>query len=105
LRKSESILDHYEFGEIIGDPSWNKARLAIHKLSGIERAVKIIEKFHLANIAEFQKKFDILKSLNHPNISKIVEIFEDDKNFYLVNEIMKGGDICEVLDRKGSFSE
>ena len=34
--------------------------------------------------------------LDHPNILKLYEYFEDDKNVYLVTEICKG---CELFDR------
>lgn len=32
-----------------------------------------------------------MRKLDHPNIVKIVEFFEDDQNFYIVSEFCKGG--------------
>lgn len=37
-----------------------------------------------------------LKSLDHPNILKIFEVFADDKRLYIVTELIKGG---ELFDR------
>jgi calcium-dependent protein kinase len=37
-----------------------------------------------------------LKTLDHPNVVKLLEIFEDQKRIYLVMEMCDGG---ELLDR------
>ena len=31
-------------------------------------------------------EFQVLKSIDHPNILRIYEIFKDEKNFYLITE-------------------
>ena len=50
-------------------------------------------------------EIDILKNLTHPNILRLYEVFEDEKNIYLVTEMCDGGELFdEILNRK-SFSE
>ena len=41
-------------------------------------------------------EMSILVHLDHPNIVKLQEVYEDDENFYLVNEFCSGG---EMFDR------
>lgn len=36
-------------------------------------------------------EIDILKSMDHPNIVKVYEYFEDDLHFYIVMELIEGG--------------
>ena len=38
----------------------------------------------------------ILKGLDHPNILKVYEFYEDKRNFYIVTELLTGG---ELFDR------
>ncbi len=44
------IHDTYTITGVIGDVYDSKARLAVHKQSGVERAVKIVEKSKIENI-------------------------------------------------------
>ena len=40
-----------------------------------------------------QNEIDILKQVDHPNIVKLFDIYEDDKYFFLVMELMMGGEV------------
>jgi calcium-dependent protein kinase len=50
--------------------------------------VKIIEKKSIMNLQDFVKKFEIFKNFNHPNLCRVLEIYEDDGKFYLINELL-----------------
>jgi len=43
----------------------------------------------------FKHEISILKKLDHPNILKLYEVFEDDKRYYLVTEECKGGELFD----------
>lgn len=38
-----------------------------------------------------KNEIQILKQVDHPNIIKLFEFFEDDENFYLITEYCEGG--------------
>ena len=40
-----------------------------------------------------QNEIDILKQVDHPNIVKLFDIYEDEKYFFLVMELMMGGEV------------
>ena len=44
-----------------------------------------------------QNEIDILKEVDHPNIVKLFDIYEDDKYFFLVMELMMGGEVCHLF--------
>ena len=46
-----------------------------------------------------------LKDLDHPNILKMYEFFEDEKRYYIVTDICKGGELFDEIIRLGKFSE
>ena len=43
--------------------------------------------------AALQNEIDILKQVDHPNIVKLHDIYEDEKHFFLVMELMTGGEV------------
>ena len=43
-------------------------------------------KSKISNLEKFQKEISILKKVDHPNIIKLYEVFEDDKYLYLIME-------------------
>lgn len=72
-------------------------------------AVKIISKAGLP--ADYLKKhvietqIKIMQEVDHPSIVKIVDFFDDARNFYLIMEYVKGGDLLNKIDNCGRFSE
>jgi calcium-dependent protein kinase len=48
---------------------------------------------------------EILKRLDHPNILKIYEFYQDTKYFYIVSEMCTGGELFDRIQEEGHFSE
>ena len=66
-----------------------EVRLCVSKSTKMERAVKIYAKSLLKDEKSkrrFANEIEIQKKLDHPNIVKLFEVFEDKLNFYLVEE-------------------
>lgn len=66
----------------------------IHRVTQLQRAMKVIPKYLIKE--RENKLFDeveILKSLDHPNIVNVYEIFMDDDNYYVIMEYLSGGDL------------
>lgn len=43
----------------------------------------------------------MLRRLDHPNILKMYEFFEDEKRFYLVSELCTGGELFDEISMRG----
>ena len=50
-------------------------------------------------------EIDILKNLDHPNILRLYEVFEDAKNIYLVTELCNGGELFDEIVSRTRFGE
>lgn len=50
-------------------------------------------------------EIDILKQLDHPNIVKIYEFFQDKKHFYLITEYIEGGELFDKIKRVKNYEE
>ena len=46
-----------------------------------------------------------MRSVDHPNIVKLVEVYIDENNVHLVLELCRGGELFEWITKKGKFSE
>ena len=46
-----------------------------------------------------------LKDLDHPNILKMYEFFEDKKRYYIITDVCKGGELFDEISTRGNFSE
>ena len=69
---------------------------------GVEFAVKKIVK-NLS--AEGKSQISALQRLDHANIIKMVDWFEDDEHIFIVMELAAGGDLCDKIVNSGTFSE
>jgi calcium/calmodulin-dependent protein kinase I len=54
---------------------------------------------------QLQTEVDILSQLDHPNVLKIFEIFDEDDCIYLVLELLAGGELFDRIVEKESYSE
>jgi len=46
-----------------------------------------------------------LQNLDHPNILRLYEVFEDAKNFFIVTELCEGGELFDEILNRGRFEE
>lgn len=107
IRKNEqSIEDLYKIGKKpLGTGAYGVVSKCTHKITGQERAVKKVAKKKIKNMDKFKQEITILQMLDHPNVLKLYEYFEDDKYVYLVTEICKGGELFDRIIEQEFFSE
>ena len=68
-----------------------------HNLTGETRAIKIIRKpSELEELQRILNEVCALLQLDHPNIAKLYEYFEDRKAIYVVTELCTGGNLGEL---------
>ena len=74
------------FYDTIG--AYGEVRKCLNKGSKALRAVKIINKMTLGeqDKEKLLNEIEILKTLDHPNILKLYEFFQDQKRYFLVTE-------------------
>merc|ERR1719160_91288 len=65
----------------------------------------MISKAQMKNIDRFKQEIAIMKMMDHPNIIKLFESFEDNRNIYLVMELCSGGELFDRIIEAGHFSE
>lgn len=48
---------------------------------------------------------EIMKKLDHPNILRIYEVYQDKKRYFLITELCTGGELFDEIAKKMTFSE
>ncbi|KAL1131536.1 hypothetical protein AAG570_011153, partial [Ranatra chinensis] len=100
--KPNTITDEYDLREVIGRGSYSICRVAIHRATRVEFAIKVIDK----SKRDCHEEVDILfRYRGHPNIIYLRDVYEDETNVYLVTELMRGGELLDRILRLKAFSE
>lgn len=68
-------------------------------------AVKTIKKAKVGRLETLKREIEILKTMDHPNIIKLVDVFEDDKYLHLVTELCTGGELFDRIIEKTKSAE
>jgi len=107
IRSNEGkIQDCYDMEKKkIGEGSYGSVCKAKNKATGSIRAVKTISKSQMKNLERFKQEIAIMKMMDHPNIIKLFETFEDHRNIYLVMELCNGGELFDRIIESGHFTE
>lgn len=103
-----SFLDLYTLtGETLGEGSYGKVETCRNVYTGIEYAVKIIEKRPgLYNRSKVLKEIEIYHLCRgHPHIIQLIEYFEEDDHFYLIFEKISGGPLLTHIQKRVCFTE
>ena len=105
--KGEKITDHYKFEEELGAGSFAVVKSAVNKKTGELVAVKIINRGEMEEDDEvaLQSEIEILSDVDHPNVVKMYEVFDESDYMYIVLECMTGGELFDRIVEKESYSE
>ena len=109
FKKIRKIEDRYVFGKTLGQGAFGLVRLCQHKDSAQTFAIKIMARKAVEKqevyIQLLQNELSILGEKSHPNIIRIVDLIEDADNYYIVSEVVKGGELFTRLTHVNNFRE
>jgi len=94
-------------GESLGEGSYGKVETCVNVFTGIQYAVKTIEKVPgLFNRSKILKEIEIYHLCRgQQNVIQLIEFFEETNYFYLVFEKMSGGPLLDHIQRRVRFTE
>jgi len=103
-----TFVDLYKVtGETLGEGSYGRVETCVNIFTGLEYAVKIIEKTPgFFNRSKILKEIEIYHLCRgQQNIIQLIEYFEETDVFYLVFEKINGGALLEHIQRRIHFTE
>ena len=100
------IAKSYTFGKQLGKGNFSGVSLAVKKSNNETYAIKSINKSKILSIFNsVESEINLLRSLNHPNIVKLCEVYEDDLYVHLVLEYLAGGELFHLSKKKVLYTE
>lgn len=102
-----NIKEIYKIESTIGKGSFATVKKAKHRETGQRYAVKVLSKRKMTeeDLIAMHTEIEILKQVDHPNIVRLIDIFEDERHWCLVMELMQGGELFDQILDKEQFSE
>ncbi|XP_063828735.1 serine/threonine-protein kinase SIK2-like [Ostrinia nubilalis] len=97
----------YDIERTIGKGNFAVVKLARHRITKTEVAIKIIDKSQLdaSNLQKVYREVDIMKRLDHPHIIKLYQVMETKNMIYIVSEYASKGEIFDYIARYGRMAE
>lgn len=103
------ILDVYDMDKKrLGEGAYGSVCKARNKSTQAIRAVKSIAKDSLKAVKEkdrLDQEIALMKMMDHPNILRLYENFEDHRCVYLVMELASGGELFDKIIELSHFTE
>lgn len=107
--RNDHITGLYKLEKVIGIGSFGTVRLGTPlEFPGRKVAIKSLSKGRTSKsslIGNFRREIEILYTVDHPNILRLFETFEDSKYIHLVTEFCEGGELFERLFQDELYSE
>jgi len=102
-----AIEERYVIDSVLGKGAYGEVSLVHDKITKDKRAMKMINKkaCNRDNSASILREISLLRSLDHPNILKIYEFYQDEQNYYLITEYCSGGELYERIIAMKNFTE
>ncbi|KAL8424414.1 hypothetical protein Efla_001016 [Eimeria flavescens] len=91
----------YRLEEVIGRGSFGSTVFAaVDLLSGVRRVVKCVRREEPDGIRLWRNEVRFLRMLDHPNVLRLFEVFEEGEAVSQVTETCHGGDLHQWVDRR-----
>ena len=98
----------YNISQKLGKGAFGKVYLAIHVLTGLQVAIKTIDKSRLQNESSKLKVFQevhLMRKINHQNVVRLLEVFETHRFYMIVLEYADNGDLLKMIKSKFKIPE
>ena len=98
---------HYELMQELGQGALSVVKCASHRESGQRYAVKVVQKsqLHLEDQEALLAEAKLMQELDHPNIVKLHGLFDERNAYYLVMDLIEGGELFDRIVAKESYNE
>ncbi|KAI5968494.1 RAD53 [Candida theae] len=98
--------------ETIGQGAFATVKKCIERSTGNQYAVKIINRRKALSstggasaLSGAERELSILRKLHHPNIVSLKGFYEDADNYYIIMELVPGGDLMGFVEEFGPVGE
>lgn len=88
------MVGNYTLQRPIGEGTFGKVRLGLHRLTNTRVAIKQIPKAHSASLT---REIHHHRRLHHPNVMQLYEVIATEQYIWMVSELCAGGELYDYL--------
>ncbi|CAF1428293.1 unnamed protein product [Adineta ricciae] len=105
--KAGRRIGFYRIVKNIGLGNFSKVKLGVHLLAKEKVAIKILDKTKLDKTTQrlLSREITSAEKLHHPNIIRIYEVIETDREIYIITEYAADGDLYTRITDHGKMPE
>ena len=109
LKKVDNIHDLYSIGDFLGKGAFGSVHKAVLLSTETECAVKMVKKAAVGEHPRMEQlmlqELQVMQACRHPNILKLIDLREDEEYYYIVSELLEGGELVKRITENKHLSE
>ncbi|TKS70556.1 Calcium/calmodulin-dependent protein kinase type 1G [Collichthys lucidus] len=103
-KNTSNIKEVFDFHGKMGSGSFSEVFMVREKSSGKLYALKCLKKKHLAH-SNLENEINVLKRIKHENVVGLEDFYESRTHYYLVMQLVSGGELFDRILDKGVYTE
>ncbi|XP_074833634.1 calcium/calmodulin-dependent protein kinase type 1G isoform X2 [Carettochelys insculpta] len=104
-KQTNNIRKTFIFMEALGSGAFSEVFLVKHRTTGKLFALKCIKKSPVIRDSSLENEIAVLKKIKHENIVTLEDIYESATHFYLVMQLVSGGELFDRILERGVYTE
>ena len=97
--------DKYIIVKEIGSGAFSRCLKVKNKITGVSFACKELSKKNVSDYKGLMAEVNLMIKLDHPNIIKLYEVYENESYIYLIMEYCRGGELFDRITAKTEKSQ
>ncbi|XP_039652833.1 calcium/calmodulin-dependent protein kinase IGa [Perca fluviatilis] len=103
-KSTSNIKEVFDFIGKMGSGSFSEVFMVREKKTGQLYAMKCLRKKHLAH-SNLENEINILRRIQHENVVGLEDFYESRTHYYLVMQLVSGGELFDRILDKGVYTE
>ncbi|XP_060628825.2 calcium/calmodulin-dependent protein kinase type 1G isoform X1 [Anolis sagrei] len=104
-KQTTNIRKTFIFMEALGSGAFSEVFLVKHRTTGQLFALKCIKKSPVTQDSNLENEIAVLKKIKHDNIVTLEDIYESATHYYLVMQLVSGGELFDRILERGVYTE
>ncbi|KAJ7331750.1 hypothetical protein JRQ81_013930 [Phrynocephalus forsythii] len=104
-KQTNNIRKTFIFMEALGSGAFSEVFLVKHRDTSKLFALKCIKKSPATQDSNLENEIAVLKKINHDNIVTLEDIYESTTHYYLVMQLVSGGELFDRILERGVYTE
>ncbi|NXU73701.1 KCC1G kinase, partial [Oreotrochilus melanogaster] len=104
-KQTSNIRKTFIFMEALGSGAFSEVFLVKHRSTGKLFALKCIKKSPLTRDSSLENEIAVLRKIKHENIVTLEDIYESTTHYYLVMQLVSGGELFDRILERGVYTE